>query len=86
MIFDYAVQAARTVVSLLKHRGEMLSAGPRERPGNLRVVLEFSISLIILPISLWALLSRHTEPSTKQLFAGFAGTVIGYWTRPAERH
>jgi uncharacterized membrane protein len=72
------------ILSLLRNK-------PRRLSGNLgrtsktetiiRVVMQAGVSIAILAVCLPILFSQNYSDKTKELAAGFIGTVIGYWLR-----
>lgn len=82
MLFDYAKKTCRRLRMAASGDQVRFAAGTDDRRGLIRMVMEVIITIIVLPSSLYFLASPDTASGPKEIFAGFAGSVIGYWMRP----
>ena len=81
MIFNY-IESAMVRSRLLFSAEAQTAAGKRRPLGLYRPIFEILVSLATLTCSFYGIIWADSEPGTKQLLAGFAGSVIGYWLRP----
>jgi hypothetical protein len=78
--------AARVIAAKL---APLDAGGDRERAARKlelaqrfsRVVMQIVVSLAVLFVSVWLLMSATANEDTRKLASGLIGTVVGYWLR-----
>jgi hypothetical protein len=87
MIFGHQIEYAMKVFSA--HREPLDFGSPRQDGTSRaelakeysRVVMQVLVSLIILGVSFYILLSHEFGDTLEKAAIGFVGTVVGYWLR-----
>jgi hypothetical protein len=79
----YAAQVIRAKVAPLDAGGDSNRAAGRLELAKefSRVVMQIVVSLGVLSVSLWLLVSHASNEDTRKLASGLIGTVVGYWLR-----
>lgn len=82
MFFGYFKTAARRLEASW-HRDKLTWAGSGTTGHWLRPAMETVVSLAVLSLSIYLLLS-DSDAATRQFATGSLGTVTGYWLRPPD--